>query len=149
MKLNIEMIPKNCWGKNLRSKLKPQNSWDKIRKEVYAKEKMCCHICGEKKDILEAHEVWEFDEINHIQKLVDIIGICKSCHNTIHFGLAQLRGLQKEAIEQFIKVNECSMLDFKGELMIASINFERRSKITDWKLDLSLIEKQGYVVVED
>ena len=148
MRLHIELVPQNCWGVNLRTKLK-KSDWDKIRKGVYANENMHCHICGEKCESLDAHEIWEFDEKNHVQKLIEIIGICRQCHNTIHFGRAQKIGLEKEAIEQFIKVNNCGMIDVQEEFLRAKEDYERRSKIKDWKLDVIFIENQGYFVKKD
>jgi hypothetical protein len=148
MKLRIEVLPKTCWNSNLRTKLK-KSDWDKIRKNVYAKEEMRCHICEIQCDTLDAHEVWEFDEINHIQRLVEIIGVCKLCHNVIHYGRAQKVGYEKEAREQFVKVNECEIIDLQEELLKVQSDYNRRSKIDDWKLDLTLIEEQGYVVNKD
>jgi hypothetical protein len=111
---------------------------------------MHCHICGAKCRSLDAHEMWEFDEENSIQRLVDIIGICKPCHNTIHYGLAEVIGKAKEAREQFMKVNNCDdFMEFEMELVRAQGDFIRRSKIKDWKLDISLIERQEYVVKKD
>ena len=147
MKLNIQLVPTTCYGSNLRSRLRPCE-WNKIRKAVYAKEeidgKKYCHICGDLCKSLDAHEIWEYDEENHVQKLVDIIGICKPCHNTIHYGRARVTGYEKEAIEQYIKVNKCKKKDLKVELAQAEKNHTRQSKIEDWKLDVTLIEKQGY-----
>ena len=146
MKLQIEMIPRPNWGKSLSKKLK-KSDWDSIRKAVYAKENMKCHICEEDCQSLHAHEVWNFDEERHVQKLVDIIGICSACHNTIHYGRAQRIGKAREAQEQFLKVNDClSFLEFQTDLNRASEDFHRRSKIEDWKIDVSFIEQQGYVV---
>lgn len=148
MKLHIELIPKTCWGSNLRTKLK-KSDWDKIRKNIYSNEKMCCHICGEQCKSLDAHEVWEFDEKNHIQKLLEIIGVCKPCHNSIHYGRAQQIAYEKQAQEQFLKFNDCEMIDLQEEFLRVQSDYIRRSKIDNWKLDLSFIEKEGYVVKED
>ncbi|MCQ2026828.1 hypothetical protein [Clostridium butyricum] len=148
MKLHIELIPKTCWGSNLRTKFK-KSDWDKIRKSVYEKEKMHCHICGIECKSLDAHEVWDFEEKNHIQKLIDIIGVCKECHSAIHYGRAQKIGYGEQAQKQFIKVNGCDILDLQEELIRVKSDFLRRSKINNWKLDLSFIEKQGYVIKED
>ena len=145
--LRIQLIPKSTWGVNVRSKVK-KSDWDKIRKAVYEKANMECHICEEKYESLDAHEVWEFDEENHIQKLVEIIGICKACHNTIHYGRANMIGTQKEARDHFLKVNECDMVDWQNEVLQARVDGLRRNEITDWKLDLSLIEEQGYEIIE-
>lgn len=148
MKLHIELIPKTCWGINLRTKFK-KSDWDKIRKSVYEKQNICCYTCGEKCNSLDAHEMWEYDEENHIQRLSNIIGVCKSCHNAIHYGRAQKTGHEREAREQFIKVNNCEIYDFQDELLKVKDDYYRRSRIEDWELDLSYIEKQGYSVNKD
>ncbi|PKR82408.1 HNH endonuclease [Heyndrickxia camelliae] len=139
MELTLEVIPKSTWGKNVRSEYK--SDWDKIRKLVYQKAMMKCQICYEKQETLHAHEVWEFDEEDHIQKLVDIIGICEDCHNTIHYGRAKLVGTDQEAKEHFMKVNECDELDWMLAVQEVSIKSMKRNKIKDWKLDLSLVEE--------
>lgn len=143
MELHIELIPEKAWGVNLRTKLK-KSDWDKIRKAVYAKEQMKCHICYDECKSLDAHEVWEFDEENHIQKLVDIIGVCKACHNTIHYGRACKFGTHKEAMEHYLKVNQCDRIDWIIETQEAQKTAIRRRSIPSWKLDISLIEDQGY-----
>lgn len=147
MNLKIELLPKTSWGTNLRTKLK-KSDWDKIRKAVYEKEKMNCHICRCACSSLDAHEIWDFDEKTHTQKLIEIIGICKACHNTIHYGRAQKIGLEKDARDQFIKVNKCSYLDFVRAVEAAKKRYDRLSKISDWTLDISLIEQQGYHLIE-
>lgn len=78
-------------------------------------------------------KVWDWDEENHIQRLVDINGICEACHNTIHYGRAQKIGRAKEAMEQFMKVNLCvGLFEFNMVLMDAQTDFFRRSEIKDW-----------------
>ena len=143
MKLDIELIPQTAWGSNLR-KMLSKNDWDKIRKAVYQKENMHCHICGCMCTSMDAHEVWDFNEHTHVQKLVDIIGICKDCHNTIHLGRAEKIGLGQQAKEHFLRVNQCDRLDLQESIMMAQDRFRRLSAVTDWKLDLSFIEKQGF-----
>lgn len=142
MKLHIELIPRTTWGRNVRTSVK-KSEWDKIRKTVYEKANMKCQICNEGRQTLHAHEVWDFDEEKHIQKLEDIIGICEDCHNTIHYGRAQKIGTHQKAKEHFLKVNRCNVSDWQDELDIAKKDFLRRSLIDDWKLDISLIEKYG------
>ncbi|MEO2506701.1 hypothetical protein ABHA01_02815 [Clostridium paraputrificum] len=148
MKLEIELIPRTCWNSNIRTRVK-KSDWDKIRKAVYQKENMYCHICGKKCNSLDAHEVWEYDEINHIQKLTNIIGICKACHNTIHYGRAQQIGYEKEARNQFLKVNECEIIDLEKELIKVKEDYNRRSQITDWNQDLSFVTNQGFAIKEE
>ena len=83
MKLEFEMVPDSCWYSNLRSLLSPEQ-WDVVRKEAYARAKGICNICGGVSHKLEAHEQWEYDEKNSVQKLKNVIAVCKSCHEVIH-----------------------------------------------------------------
>ena len=147
LKLSIELVPSSCWGSNLKAKLK-QSDWDKIRKAAYAKEDMHCHICGDECTRLNAHETWEFNEETHTQKLIDIIAVCGPCHNTIHFGRSINIGYAEEAKEQYLKVNDCDESVLERELEQAKLDFLRRSKINDWKLDVSFVESQGYFLKE-
>ena len=145
MDLHIELIPQPCWFINLRTQVSKKD-WDKIRHGVYDQQKMICAKCHEKKEVLEAHEVWNYDEKAHVQKLVDIIGVCKKCHCVIHFGRTQMMGYGQDAIQHYLDVNHATMVDFEIERLQAQEKWLRRNKITDWKLDVSFVENQGIVV---
>lgn len=88
MKLHIELIPASAWSSSLKQTLKPTD-WKKIRNLALADQNGDCYICGQRCKSLDGHELWEFDKEHQLQKLVRIIGVCKSCHNTIHYGRAQ------------------------------------------------------------
>lgn len=135
LKLNFELVPDSCWYSNLRSNL-PQAVWDVIRKKAYAKAGGKCMICGAPTTRLEAHERWEYDDINKIQRLADIVAICKSCHEVIHIGRTQLIGKEREACEHFLKVNNCSYSDYCKALGEANATHRERSR-HDWQLDAS------------
>jgi len=151
LKLQIEPIPISSHGSNVRTKVK-KSDWDIIRKAVYAKEEMYCHICKElcPHGYMDAHEVWKFNRRTHVQKLMDIIGVCKACHGVIHFGRAQKLGYEKEAMRQWWKVNGDQLLGVRMEFNNALLEAQNKhfdlNKIKDWKLDLSFIEEQGFVV---
>lgn len=145
-KLQIELIPKTSWYNNLRSNLK-KSDWDKLRKEAYENCNHKCFICGSEPKILDAHELWEFDDVNNIQKLVKIIALCKSCHGVIHFGHTQLRGYGNDAINHFMKVNECDFEDFEEHKDKAFEIWQKRSQV-EWKVDMTLITDRGFVLIE-
>ncbi|MDE6586328.1 MAG: hypothetical protein K2K80_06595, partial [Clostridia bacterium] len=79
MKLEFEMVPDSCWYSNLRSILS-KAQWDTVRQEARARAGGKCAICGAQSKRLEAHEKWEYDEKNKIQRLKTVIAVCKSCH---------------------------------------------------------------------
>ena len=140
MKLNFELVPDSCWYSNLRSILSPAQ-WDVVRKEAYARANGRCVICGRECKRLEAHEQWEYDEEACVQKLKDVIAVCRDCHEVIHIGRTSLMGREKEASEHFMKVNGCSYSDYRKALGEANEAHRRRNLVPEWKLDLTYLAK--------
>ncbi|KKQ37909.1 MAG: hypothetical protein US53_C0006G0003 [Candidatus Woesebacteria bacterium GW2011_GWA1_37_7] len=143
LKLTIELVPSSSWNQNLRSLLKPQ-MWERLRKEIYKKFNYKCAICrsGGK---LHAHEVWEYDDENHIQKLVDIIALCSKCHAVKHVGLAGIQASEgklnfENLVKHFMKVNNCDRVTFEKHRDKAFNKFEERSRY-DWSLDISSLKR--------
>lgn len=94
-------------------------------------------ICGAPSKRLEAHERWEYDEENAVQRLKDIIAVCPACHAAIHIGRTQLKGDARAAEEHFMKVNGCTYAQMRAALGAANADHIRRNKIGEWKLDIS------------
>ena len=135
MKLNFELVPDSCWYSNLRSNL-PKEAWDRIRKKAYARAGGKCMICGAPSSRLEAHEQWEYDDEKGVQKLKNVVAVCKACHEVIHIGRTQLMGREREASEHFMKVNGCSYAEYRKALGEANEKHRERSK-REWQLDVS------------
>lgn len=140
MKLGFELVPDSCWYSNLRSILSPAQ-WDVVRKEAYSRAGGKCMICGAPCLRLEAHERWEYDDKNKIQKLADVVAICKSCHEVIHIGRTQLTGGEERACAHFMKVNNCSYAEYRKALGEANTLHRERNKVNEWKLDISYLKK--------
>lgn len=140
MKLNIELVPDSCWYSNLRSILSPAQ-WDAVRREAYSRAGGKCMICGAVSKRLEAHEQWEYDEKNAVQKLKNVVAVCRSCHEVIHIGRTQLTGRGREAEDHFMKVNNCSYAEYRKALGQANADHRRRNLVPEWKLDLSYLKK--------
>ncbi len=140
MKLEFELVPDGCWYSNLRSILSPAQ-WDYIRKDAYARAGGKCMICGARTGRLEAHEKWEYDEENAVQKLVGVIAVCRSCHEVIHIGRTSLLGGEERAAEHFMKVNGCSYAEYRRALGRANEEHRRRNLVGEWKLDLGYLKK--------
>ncbi|MBD5631651.1 MAG: HNH endonuclease [Clostridia bacterium] len=140
MKLNFELVPDSCWYSNLRSILSPAQ-WDVVRKDAYARANGKCVICGRECKRLEAHEQWEYDEAARVQKLKDVIAVCRDCHEVIHIGRTSLMGREKEASEHFMKVNGCNYAEYRKALGEANEAHRRRNLVPEWKLDLTYLSK--------
>jgi hypothetical protein len=139
-KLDFELVPDSCWYSNLRT-LFPKEVWETIKK--ISKKNACgkCSICGKLTNRLETHESWEYDEKNHIQKLVGIIAVCKDCHSVIHIGFTQLKGDIERAENHYMKVNECSYSEYRKALGEANEIHKRRNLVPEWELDVSYVKK--------
>ncbi len=135
MKLNFELVPESCWYSNLRSAL-PKEVWDKIRKKAYARAGGKCMICGAPTARLEAHEQWEYDDEAGIQRLKNVVAVCKACHEVIHIGRTQLMGREREASEHFMAVNGCTYAEYRKALGEANAVHRERSR-REWQPDVS------------
>lgn len=138
-KLTFELVPEERWHANLRSMLS-QEQWDLIRKDAYRRAGYKCRICGRGNTRLEAHEKWSYDERKGLQKLEDVLALCKDCHQVKHISRTQLIGRGNDAMEHFMRVNECTQSDFHAELGRANEEYIRRNKIENWVTDISWLK---------
>lgn len=137
-KLNFELVPEECWFSNLRSVLKPDD-WDKVRRDAYARAGGRCVICGAK-GRLEAHEQWSYDDEKALQKLENVVALCRNCHEIKHIGRTQLMGRDADAMEHFMKVNHCSQMDYHAALAEANEEYFRRNRVEGWVTDVSWLK---------
>lgn len=149
-KLTIELVPSTVWFSSVYQIYKGKNQlnkWRRIKKELFKREGGKCWICGAKSTHLEAHEFWEYDDKNHVQKLIGIHHLCDMCHKVKHIGFwchtkegsrkLEEEGLSKEdLINHFCKVNNCSRKKFEKHEKEALNIWEERSKY-EWKQDFA------------
>jgi predicted restriction endonuclease len=138
LKLTIELVPRTSWYRNLR-KLLSRSQWDTIRKKVYAEYDHKCGICGAEKR-LNCHEIWEYDDQMHVQKLVGLIALCDMCHHVKHMGHASILASEgkldlEEVIKHFIRVNKCSSARFEKHKQQVFDQWHERSEY-EWAVDL-------------
>lgn len=144
IKLTIELIPSNSWYDNVRSNVSKER-WDEIRFECYRKAKYICEICGDKgknqgyDHDVECHEIWDFDDNNHIQKLVGFISLCPLCHKTKHIGLAQINGEEELVLNQLMKVNNFTKTQASNYICDSFKIWQERSQYY-WTIDFSYVE---------
>jgi hypothetical protein len=70
-KLTVELVPETSWYSNLRSEL-TEEQWDTVRRRCYVAADYRCEVCGGRgpKWPVECHEVWSYDDLEHVQTLV-------------------------------------------------------------------------------
>lgn len=142
-KLTIELVPRTSWGKNLRNQV-PRRIWDKIRKYVYAEHGHQCGICGADGRLI-CHEIWEYDDLNYIQRLQGFIALCNLCDHVKHLGKATQLAAQgkldmKKVEEHFMRINNCDLETFKKYAIEVGQQHKERSK-HEWRLDLGEYQK--------
>ena len=138
IKLSIELVPKSCWFSNVRSNVS-KAVWDRIRFACYEKAGYKCEICGGKGEghRVECHEIWEYDDEHRIQTLLRFIALCPECHQVKHFGLAQIKGYDGEALLHLMKVNEWAKKVADAYVKKAFEIYEERSR-HKWELKIGI-----------
>jgi len=142
-KLTIELVPETAWYSNVRSNV-TRTEWDKLRKECYRRAGHKCEICSSTglvqgfKWPVECHEIWDYNDETHIQKLIGLISLCPLCHKVKHPGLAGIRGESDLVIKQLMHVNEMSKYDATRYVSSAFRIFEQRSE-HKWECDITYL----------
>lgn len=144
-KLTIELVPQSTWYNNVRSNVEAM-LWEKLKKSTAEKAKHRCEICGGRgrKWPVECHEIWHYDDIEHVQKLLGLIALCPACHSVKHIGCASVQGKLPSAMRHLMRVNNwsnneaLSYIDKQFEIWKARSQYE-------WKLDISFLSaKERY-----
>ena len=88
--------------------------------------RIACRVCDASPTTLELHEVWTFNDIDHIQRLTDLIPVCEKCHNTIHFGRASQLGSAEKSFLHLCEVNKITQAKGKKHIADAYKTWEKR-----------------------
>lgn len=91
------------------------------------------------------HEFWSYNELTHVQNLVEFHHLCDLCHKVKHIGfwchtpdgLAKLADegyTPDDIVNHFCKINNCSKEDFEKYEEEAFDLWEKRSQL-DWTQD--------------
>jgi hypothetical protein len=136
-RLAVELIPKPCWGKNLRNAL-PRAKWEQLSDQVRTQYNQRCGICGASGK-LHCHERWRYDETAFVQRLDGLIALCELCHQAKHMGrtatLAREGVLDyNRVVEHFCQVNKCSRGSFDIYLSEEYADWDWRNK-HEWRTD--------------
>ena len=139
-KLNFELVPDGCWKSNLRNILSKEQ-WDFLKKDAKERAEGKCSICGKKTRFLDAHEKWSYDKNKGVQKLEDIVAVCKDCHSVIHIGYTSLKGDVERAENHFMKVNNCSYVEMRKALGEANERHKELNQVSEWVIDLEFLRR--------
>lgn len=153
--LTVELVPKTAWWDNVRSHVS-RADWDKCKAYAKAKTNDHCIICGQqgknqgRKHNTECHEIWEYDDTENIQTLVDIWPLCPLCHQVKHLGRTRHFATPdswERVINHFQKVNGWPDWRVERYLELVFMIWDLRSR-QQWKLDISLLGRIGLDITE-
>jgi 5-methylcytosine-specific restriction endonuclease McrA len=113
--------------------------WDSIRNDFIKENGRKCQVCGETSGTMNLHEIWNYDDKKHVQKLEGFILLCRMCHHVKHIGLAGILANQgkldyDKVIEHFCKVNDCTKKEFEKHKAKAFEIWRERSEY-EWNQD--------------
>ncbi len=155
-KLTIELVPSTAWFSSLYHVYREAgrlDEWRRLKEELFEREGRRCWICGRRGGRLEAHEFWEYDDENHVQRLVAVHHLCSMCHKVKHIGfwcytregrerLAREGLTREDLIEHFCRVNNCTREDFERHEEEAYRKWVERSRHR-WRQDLGSYHPDG------
>jgi hypothetical protein len=135
-KLKLELIPATTAGVNVRSRFAAY--WDDIRTAVYARANYTCEICGQYGEIVEAHEVWEWNDEDKTQTLMGFLCLCSACHDTKHLNSQTMT--YEDMGNHFINVTGWTRIEtwdyFRKQYRLG---WDRRMKY--YRVDTSLVNR--------
>ena len=147
--LFVDLVPDTCWFTNVRYCVEPKD-WERLRRMVTRRAGMQCEICGFPEDRasqrwLEVHERWTYDWPTKVQRLGRLICLCTPCHQVTHFGFAQIKGNEEQALQHLIAVTGMTRPQARSHVAAAFDEWRARS-IGEWALDLSILTDVGVQV---
>lgn len=140
MKLGLHIIPSSSFGANLRNQMSARE-WSKLSRKVRGENNFTCQQCGSQEDrsrrwYTHLHEIWEFDDKKHIQKLVGFECLCPDCHHIRHWMFSEYKQLDLDyLIDHACRVNKCMSWEFEQHILEEKKLWEERS-LVEWTLDL-------------
>jgi hypothetical protein len=142
-RLTIELVPKAVWFSNVRSMISRQD-WDFLRRNSYKKAGYLCEICGGigNHHPVECHEIWQYDDNKHIQKLLGLISLCPLCHEVKHIGLASIRGRIDTVKRHLAKINAWTEQEV-NEYVSKQFDVWMDRSLYEWKVDLMWLDEQS------
>jgi hypothetical protein len=140
LKLTIELVPGTSWYKSL-NKLLPRSEWDRVRRRAYAQYGHRCGICGAE-GRLNCHELWEYNDATHVQRLSGFIALCDLCHFVKHLGFAGILAAEgkldiESIVRHFMNVNQCDREAYEKHREQAFRQWAARSR-HKWSIDFGM-----------
>lgn len=155
--LTPALVPSPLQGRSVYNELyktKRRKEWDVLRRTVLeAAANTCTHCKASYESRMVCHEVWAYDDLNHIATLIAFELVCRDCDSVLHFGKTLLIGGRKgddamddladQAIAHLMKVNGITRRQAMKMIDDAFGKWMDRSEYETWSIEIApeLIEK--------
>lgn len=155
--LTPALVPGPLQGRsvyNALNKTKRRKEWEALRRTVLeAAGNSCTHCKASYERRMVCHEVWAYDDLNHIATLITFELVCRDCDSVLHFGKTLLIGGRKgddamddlahQAIAHLMKVNGITKRQAMKMMDDAFGQWMDRSEHETWAIQIApeLIEK--------
>ena len=144
--LTIELVPETCWGSSLAREL-PKEQWDVLRRATYAAADNRCQVCGNNRRLgnrsaVDCHEIWQYHDDTHVQRLAGLIALCPACHECVHMGRANAHGNAERAWAHLMRVNHWDAAQADAHWRAVGDQWLERSR-HEWTPDLSILREYG------
>lgn len=144
-KLRVELVPRLLWGMSMSQRLK-QRPWRQLRLEAIERTTDRCDACGAGPDErlgrpLNVHEVWIYDDAQHIQTLLSLRPLCGTCSACVHIGRTGAVAVEKGGIdmnelrEHMARVNGVTRTEIDQHISAAFQLWRTRSDVQNWRQD--------------
>ena len=144
LRLTLHLVPETSYGKNLREKI--GRDWQELRRIRSAHGRKCVY-CGWVESggkYTHLHELWDYDDERHIQKLIGFECVCPDCHSIHHWGFSKFKGLDMDyLLEHACEINGCSESEFRKHIEDSFETWRERSRHT-WTTDTSFYTDLKY-----
>lgn len=136
--LYVDLVPRGAWYSNVRAITSPTD-WRRLSTMVRKRADYTCEACGHqgKPYMMDCHERWRFE--HGVQRLTQLVCLCKACHEVTHMGLARVNGREWEATKHLEKVTGMGTFEAWEHIDEAFETWARRSE-QEWRLDVSLLD---------
>lgn len=149
MRLTLELVPTSCWYSNVRSNVTAE-TWNRLQEHCFHAAAYRCEICGGVGPAhpVECHEIWDYDDAQHIQHLAGLVSLCPACHQVKHMGRALQTGAGIAALQHLARVNALPVAEAVAIVQRALVCCQERSRHA-WTLDVRILLTRYGVRLDD
>ena len=148
--LYVDLVPSTCWYNNVRTIIDDVD-WERIKIMCKKRAGFRCEVCGstpdfQAKNYLECHERYEYNPEDCTQKLVRFMCLCTRCHQSTHFGFAEVSGNRVGAKNHLMHINHWTSERAESHIAKRFAQWEEKSEI-DWKADVTLLQTMEISII--